>query len=380
MTTPLDALPEDVLRRRGSTKWATHPDDVIPLFVAESDFPLAPAITAALREAVEIGDTGYTPPRHGLQDAYVAFAARRHDWTVDPARVRTTADVVMGLVELLRGVTSPGERVIVTPPVYPPFFDAVPEAGAVVELVPLTATGELDLPGIEAAFAAGATAMLLCNPQNPTGTVHTRETLAELATIAKRHGAAIISDEIHAPLVREGVTFTPFLDASADAAAVGYAVTSASKAYNLAGLKCALMITADERTTEVVAQLPIEVEWRTGWFGALAGIAAYDEASDAWLDALRARLDRNRTLIAELVAEHLPGAVYRVPDAGYLAWIDVSALGWGDDPAPMILERARVAVNPGPSFGDAGRGHIRVNFATSEELLREAFARIGALV
>ncbi|MFK4789766.1 MalY/PatB family protein [Microbacterium sp. ZW T5_56] len=382
MTDPIDALPIETLRRRGSTKWAKYPADVLPLFVAESDFPLAPAITEALAGALAIGDTGYTPPTHPLQAAFVDFSARRHGWEVDATRVRTTGDVVMGLVEIMRGVISPGDGVIVTPPVYPPFFDAVPEAGGEVIRVPLVADAEgwrLDLAGIDAAFAAGARAMLLCNPHNPTGTVHDRDTLVELARIARAHGAFIISDEIHAPLVRDGVAFTPFLDAGDDAREVGFAVTSASKAYNLAGLKCALMVTASDRTTDVVSHLPVEVEWRTGWFGVIAGVAAYAPESDAWLDAVRARLDLNRELVGELVAQHLPGAQYVVPDAGYLAWIDVRPLGWGDDAAEWILENARVAVNPGPTFGEEGRGFIRVNFATSPEILQDAFARLGAL-
>jgi cystathionine beta-lyase len=381
--TPLAALPVDQLRHRSSTKWRTYPADVLPLFVAETDFPLAPAITARLRDAVALGDTGYTPPDPGIRTAFASFAKRRFGWDVDPARVRTTCDVMMGVVEILRAVIRPGDRVVVTPPVYPPFYDCVPEAGGVVQPVPLQPVDDgwrLDLRGIEAAFADGATALLLCNPHNPTGTVHTRETLAELAEIARRHGARIISDEIHAPLTHPGVTFTPFLAASAAAAEVGFAVTSASKAFNLAGLKCALMVTAAADTARVVAALPAEVEWRTGLFGAMAGVAAFDEASDAWLDALLAALDENRRLLADLLAEHVSAARYRIPDAGYLAWVDLSALGWGDDPAVRILRDAKVALHYGPRFGTEGAGHVRINFGCSPDVLREAVTRIGALV
>ncbi len=135
--TPLQALPLDQLRQRSSTKWRNYPPEVLPLFVAETDFPLAEPITRALTRAVGLGDTGYTPPDPGIRDAYAAFAQRRFGWTVDPARIRTTCDVMMGVVELLRRVTEPGDRVIVTPPVYPPFYECIPEAGAVVERVPL---------------------------------------------------------------------------------------------------------------------------------------------------------------------------------------------------------------------------------------------------
>ena len=378
---PLQALPIERLRERTSTKWRAYPADVLPLFVAETDFPLAPAITARLRAAVEIGDTGYTPPKPGIAEAYAVFARRRYGWEIDPAHVRSTGDVVMGLVEILRATISLGDRVVITPPVYPPFYDLIPEAGGVVETVPLLADAgyTLDLAGIEAALAGGARAVLLCNPHNPTGTVHSRETLAELAEIAARHGAIVVSDEIHAPLVHAPATFTPFLSASPVAASVGYAVASASKAFNLAGLKCALMSTAADHTRRVVQGLPKEVEWRTGHFGALAGVAAFSPESDEWLDALLAALDANRHLLADLLAEHVPAARYAIPDAGYLAWVDLSGLGWGEDPAERILTEARVAVHHGPTFGDEGRGFVRVNFGCSPEVLREAIERIGEL-
>ncbi|WP_137845964.1 aminotransferase class I/II-fold pyridoxal phosphate-dependent enzyme [Microbacterium sp. 2FI] len=381
--TPLQALPIGQLRQRSSTKWRKYGEDVLPLFVAETDYASAPAITAALSRAVALGDTGYTPPDPGVATAYAAFAERRFGWIVDPARIRTTCDVMMGVVEILRRVTSPGDRVIVTTPVYPPFFECIPEAGAVVERVPLVDSGagwELDLLGIEAAFAGGARAILLCNPHNPTGTVHSRETLAALADLAAGFGAVVISDEIHAPLVNAGATFTPFLDASPVAARVGYAVVSASKAFNLAGLKCALMVTADDATTRVVSSLPDEIEWRTGLFGAIAAVAAFAPESDEWLDAQLAALDENRVLLAELLAEHVPGARYRIPDAGFLAWVDLSALGWGDNPAVKILRDARVALHLGPLFGTEGKGHVRINFGCSPDVLREAVERIGALV
>lgn len=379
---PLEALPLDVLRRRSSTKWRTYPEDVLPMFVAETDFALAPAITEVLTTAVAAGDTGYTPPDPGLAAAFAGFARRRFGWEVDPARIRSTADVMMGVVELLRATTRPGDRVVTTPPVYPPFGLCIDEAGCHPEPVPLEDTGagwRLDLPGIERALARGARAVLLCSPHNPTGTVHDAATLAELAEIAARHGAVVISDEIHGPLTHDGSTFTPFLAAGGRAAEVGYAVTSSSKAYNLAGLKCALMVTASDSTADIVRGLNPEVEWRTGLFGAMASVAAFAPASDDWLDALRAALGRNRRLLTELLRDHLPLARYREPDAGYLAWIDVSAYGWGDDPAAHLLDAAKVALHHGPAFGPQGVGYVRLNFGCSPEVLAEAIERIGAV-
>ena len=381
--TPLQALPLDELRQRSSTKWRKYPQDIIPMFVAEMDYALAPAITAALTRAVQLGDTGYTPPEPGIREAFVGFAERRFGWTVDPDTVFWTGDVMMGVVEILRAVTSPGDRVVVTTPVYPPFFDTVEEAGAVVERVPLARTDdgwELDLLAIEAALAGGARAVLLCNPHNPTGTVHSRESLAALADIAAGFGGVVISDEIHGPLAHGDVPFTPFLAVSDTARRVGYAVTSASKTYNFAGLKCAVMIGGGPEQAKVLRALPWEVEWRTGLFGALANNAAFSSESDEWLDSLLAALDANRRLLADLLAQHLPEAVYRIPEAGFLAWVDVSAYGWGDNPATELRRKARVAFHHGPLFGDEGVGYIRINFACSPEILREAIERVGALV
>lgn len=255
------------------------------------------------------------------------------------------------------------------------------ESRTEVERVPLLADENgwsLDLDGIDAAFARGAKAMLLCNPHNPTGTVHSREALAELARIAHRHGAWVISDEIHAPLTLPGATFTPFLDAAPEAAEVGFALTSASKAFNLAGLKCAFIVTAAHAPSRIVSDLPAEVEWRTSLFGVFANVAAFEE-SDEWLDALIARLDLNRFLLRDLLAEHVPGARYLPGQGGYLAWVDLSALGWGDNPAARIRKEAGVALHLGPLFGDEGRGHVRINFGTGPEILTEAVTRIGAL-
>jgi cystathionine beta-lyase len=380
MVTPVRALPLTQLRERTSEKWREYPADVLPLFVAETDFPLAPAITAALERAVRAGDTGYVASRTPLAEAYVGFAERRYGWSVDPRRIRTTADVSMGIVEILRRVIRPGERVIVNPPIYPPFFDLVEEAGAVVERVPLRDTGEsweLDLDGIRQALAAGARGILLCNPHNPTGAVPSAADLDALARLAEEYGAAVVSDEIHAPLAQPDAGFTPFLATGDAARRVGYTVTSASKAFNLAGLKCALMITASDETTAVVRSLPIEVEWRTGQFGMLAAVAAFSPESDGWLDGLLLTLDENRRLLARLLAEHFPEARYRMPDAGYLAWIDLTGLGWGANPAKQILRQAKVALHFGPAFGAEGAGHVRVNFGTGPEILTEAIERIA---
>jgi len=375
------AQPLDVLRTRTSAKWRLYPADVLPLPVAEMDYPLAEPVAAALHAAVDRSDTGYAAGSGPIAEAFAPFALERFGWEVDPGRVTSTGDVAMGLVEVLRQVTSPGDGVVVTPPIYPPFFDIVTEASATVVEVPMTGgidTGwALDLDGIDRAFAAGAKAMLLCNPHNPIGLVPSRDELAALAEIAARHGATIVSDEVHGPLSQPDSVYTPFLTVSDAAREFGVTVTAGTKAFNLAGLKAAMIVTASERGDAVRRRMPYEVEWRMSQFGSIASIAAFREGG-FWLDGVLASLDDNRRLLAELLTDELPGVRYRMPQASYLAWLDVRALGWGDDPAAYALEHAKVALGVGPQFGaTAGRGHVRLNFACTPEVLAEAITRLA---
>ncbi|MGK9146939.1 aminotransferase class I/II-fold pyridoxal phosphate-dependent enzyme [Plantibacter flavus] len=387
MTETVSAAPLDVLRSRTSEKWSEYPDDVLPMFVAEMDVPLAPVIRTALHAAIDRGDAGYVASRTRLPQVFADFAARRWGWQVDPAGVFTTADVSMGIVEILRRVVTPGDGVVITPPIYPPFFELIPEAGGVVVEVPLvgaTAADDeagplrLDLDALEAAFRAGAKAFLLCNPHNPVGRPHTADELRAVASLAARYGVTVVSDEIHAPLTQPGERFVPYLSVSDEAAAQGYAVLSASKAWNLAGLKCAVMVTAAAATRDLVAGMPVEVFWRTGQFGVLASIAAFEEG-EPWLDGLLDLLDGNRRSLGALLETHLPEVGYRMPAAGYLAWLDFSHLGWTEAPARRILRETRVALQEGAPFGAAGRGHARLNLACSPDLLTEAIMRISAL-
>jgi cystathionine beta-lyase len=268
--------------------------------------------------------------------------------------------------------------------VYPPFFDFIPEAGGVVEEVPLREGGTdgagwaLDLAGLERAFAGGAKALLLCNPHNPLGLVHPRAELEAVAALAAHHGVRVVSDEVHAPLTHAEATFTPFLSVSDEARRVGIAAHAASKAWNLAGLKCALFVTASAEQAERIQALPIEVEVRTSQFGRIATEAAY-RSGEAWLDEALAAIGSNRALLSLLLTDRLPHARFREPHASYLAWIDLRAYGWGDDPAARILEEARVALNPGTDFGAQGAGFVRLNFACSPEVLTEALDRIADL-
>lgn len=372
--------PLAALRRRQSVKWQVFDEHVLPLFVAEMDYPVAAPVREAIIERVQASDLGYAFAPGRIGEAFAGFASRRWDWDVRPERVRTTTDVSAAIVETLRQVISPGDGVVITPPVYKPFFDLVPEAGGVVVEVPLVPPSEdadgweLDVDGIAHALADGARAVLIAHPHNPTGMLSSR--LAELAEVARRHGAVVVSDEIHAPLVYDRAGFTPFLAVSDAAREIGITVTSASKAWNIAGTKCAQMIAHSDPILAVLDRMWDETTFRTSLLGLHANIAAY-EHGEPWLEEALAEIQASSARLVALLAEHLPGVRYRPPAATYLAWLDFRDLPeWGDDPAVRALERG-VALNPGPEFGTQGAGHARLNLACSADVLAEAVARLG---
>jgi cystathionine beta-lyase len=374
------ADPLTALRARTSSKWTEYPPDVLPLFVAETDYPMAPAIKDALSDLIARSDTGYVGSPGALPSAFAEFADARWGWRPGETGIRTTTDVSVAIVETLRQLLSPGDRVVVTPPVYPPFFELIPEAGGVVEEVALLDDGagwSLDLAGLDRAFAGGATAFLLCNPHNPLGLVHPRETLAAVAELAARHGVVVVSDEIHGPLAHSAATFTPYLSVSSAARSSGIAVTSASKAWNLAGLKCAMMIAATPELVAVLDRMPDEVGYRTSIFGLHASIAAFRSSAE-WLDGAIEAIEASSALLRDLLETRLPQVSHRPPSASYLAWLDFREMGLGPDPAAAILAEARVALNSGLTFGRQGEGHARLNLACSPDVLREAIDRIAA--
>lgn len=376
---PLPGLHE--LRRRTSAKWTTYPDDVLPMFVAEMDFPLAPVVADAMIAQITTSDLGYCGGPGHVGPAFGGFAHRRWGWAVDPADVRLTTDVSVVIVETLRVAIEPGDAVIITPPVYPPFFELIPEAGGRVCEVPLLVDDggwSLDLAGIERELRSGARAILLCHPHNPLGLVHPRDHLATLAELAATHGAVVVSDEIHAPLVHPGVEFTPFLSVSETARSVGVAAHSASKGFNLAGAKCALMVASSERTRRLLDRQPEEVGFRTSILGRAAAEAAFADGDD-WLDATLTTITANLDVLERRLPD-LGGVAMRRPAASYLAWLDFRGTGLGDDPAARLLHSGRVALHSGPAFGESGTGFARLNVGCAPELLNVALDRIAGVV
>jgi cystathionine beta-lyase len=380
-TAPITADPLALLRTRTSSKWSAYPADVLPMFVAEMDFPLAPQIAARLVGLIARSDTGYQANRLQVGEAFAGYAGDTWDWRIDPSTVQTTTNVVVALTELVRAAIEPGDRVLLNSPVYFPFTTLIQEAGGEIVDAPLAhIDGEwsLDLDAIEAAYAGGVRVHVLCHPHNPIGVAHPREVLERLAELAAAHGVLVLSDEIHGPLAHADAAFVPYLAISDAARATGVTVTSASKAFNVPGLGCAFWVPGSDTVAERLSRVPESVRHRVGQFGAHATIAGFSESRD-WLAGVVAAIESNRRLLRELLTEHLPEVVLAEPRAGYLAWLDFRPLGWGDDPAKRVLERGRVALSAGRAFGKkTGRGFARINFACAPDVLEEGVRRIAA--
>jgi cystathionine beta-lyase len=377
-------VPLSELQTHKSEKWRAFPGDVLPLPVAEMDFPVAEPIRLALREMVDRSDLGYLGQIPEMGEAFAGFAARRFGWTPDPTQIRIAADVGVGIVETLRVVTDYGDKIMINSPVYPNFFTWANETHLEVVDVPLSRSEDeingspwhLDWPGIEDAYQSGIKVHLICNPHNPLGRIYTREELEKLVALARANNVIIISDEIHAPLTFTEQRFTPFLSLGDEARSVGITVTAASKGWNIAGLKCAIIVTENGQMHERLNAIAPATHYRASLLGAFATVSAFKDG-EPWLDKLMLQLDSNRKLVAELVEEFLPQARTHMPHCSYLSWIDFSGYAIGAEPAAHLIEKAKVAFVPGVRFGEQFSDYVRLNFATSPEIITEAINRVA---
>lgn len=374
----------EVLRTHRSEKWRGFADDVIPLPVAEMDFEVAEPIRAILREMVDTSDLGYMGPIPEVGQSFASFAKSRWNWSVDPLQVHLATDVGVGVVEVIRTFMKPGDGLLINSPVYQNFYSWIRETGVAQVDVPFLYRGhdvapdmpwDVDWDGIEKAYASGIKAHLLCSPHNPLGRIYSKEELNRLVALAKKHDVIIISDEIHAPLTYKEHTFTPLLSLGEDACAQTICVTAASKAWNIAGLKAAIIVTQSQAMDELMKKLPPAVHYRGSILGGFATAAAFSDGT-LWLETAIAQLDENRRLLKTLLETHLPQVKYHLPQAGYLAWLDVRDLGLGDEPAATLLREKKVAFNDGFIYGEIGRGYVRLNFATSPEIITAAIKQI----
>lgn len=374
----VSAFSLEELRTHRSEKWREFPDDVLPLPVAEMDFPVAQPIRELLIEMVSHSDLGYLGPIPEVALAFEGFAKRRWGWLLDPEQVHIVTDVGVGVVEVLRLFTSVGDRVLINTPVYHNFTSWIREAQLEKVDVPFIKEGEgwtLDLVAVERAYESGVRAHLLCSPHNPIGYVYSRAELTKIAELANQHSVVVISDEIHGPLTYPEAKFVPFLSLGEVAENVGIVITAASKAWNIAGLKCAIVVSQGPAKDALLKKLPIATHYRASLLGGFATATAYAEGGE-WLDGLLNTLDSNRYLLHELLNKKIPQISYQVPQSTYLAWLDLGALKLGRNPSQVLLERGKVALSPGKAFSPQSLNYARMNFATSPEILTEAVNRM----
>ncbi len=395
------------LRQRGTMKWTRYDEDVIPLWVAESDFTTCPPVAAAIQAAVDREYFGYESERDIVQPALAAFLHERFAWDVDPAWIRVVPDVVKGVAVAVDELTPAGSTVVIPIPSYYPFFDIPKATNRPTKLIRMVrpaasdpvAEGsgestagspqragrwEFDLEALEAAFADtsnphGVGSLILCSPYNPLGRAFERAELEAIIALADKYHVRIISDEIHAPVVYPPFQHIPTATINDTAARLTVTVIASSKGWNTAGLHCAQMIFTNEADRQHMAGVHNLRTGTSSTLGMIATAAAYTEGG-TWLDAEVDYLNSNLDLLEQRLPEVLPGATWVRPEATFLLWIDVSAVpGLAESPASKILERARVAVSEGTTFDPQhGAGHIRVNFATSREILHAALDRIAA--
>jgi cystathionine beta-lyase len=366
------------LRTHRSEKWREFPSDVLPLPVAEMDFPVAPAIRQILIEMVSHSDLGYLGPIPEVALAFEDFAKRRWGWVLDPNQVHIVTDVGVGVVEVLRLFTSPGDRVLINSPVYHNFNTWIHETKLEKVDVPFVQEGQewkLDLSAVEEAYRSGVKAHLICSPHNPIGYAYSKSELLKIAQLAREYSVIVISDEIHGPLTFSEASFIPFLSLGEAAESVGIVVTAASKAWNIAGLKCAIVVSQSPVMDALLTKLPIATHYRASLLGGFATAAAYSEG-EAWLDSVLKALDFNRYFLRDLLEKKIPDIKYRVPNCTYLAWLDLGALNLGRNPSQILLDRGRVALSPGKAFSPKSLDFVRLNFATSPEILTEAVNRM----
>ena len=378
MALKIDGLPLEELKKRRSAKWRDYGEGVLPLPVAEMDFEIAAQVREVLGEMIRNSDTGYLGTVPELKINFAKFAGSRWEWDITDSYFYTACDVGVGMVEFARTFIKPGDGIIYNTPVYHNILNWINELKAKPVDVPLIRNDmnySIDFDSLEKAYQSGAKAHFLCSPHNPVGIIFTKEELARIVDLAKKYNVIVMSDEIHAPLTYKDRKFVPFLNSSDTAKEVGICVTAASKSWNLAGLKCAFLVIQSERMNELAKLMPEAVHYRASLLGAFGAATAFTSVD--WLDAVLDTLDRNRFFVKKLLDEKLPTVGYRVPDCSYLAWLDLSTLNLGENPAVTLLEREKVAFNHGVTFGPQATQFIRLNFGTSLEIIEEAIERIA---
>lgn len=369
-------------RHSGSYKWDSIPEDALPLWVADMDFEVAPAIKKALADRVTHGVFGYTQIDDSYYEAVISWYQRRHQWTIDRRWMLYTSGVVPAISCSIKALTLPGENVLVQTPVYNCFFSSIRNQGCQIVESPLVRKDDsyvVDWDDFERKCAdEKTTAFLLCNPHNPGGRVWTREELAKMGAICAKHHVFVISDEIHCELVMPGYKFTPFAAVSDENLRNSVTLSSPSKSFNTAGLQIANIICKDDEIRRRIDRvINIFEVCDVNPFGPVALKAAYNESED-WLDALNEYIWGNYQLLKDTFAQQLPSLKVTKLEGTYLAWVDISSLGMTSDAiTKKLLDKGHVFVSSGTLYGkEAGEGFIRINLACPRSVLKVGLDRI----
>jgi len=371
--------------RRGtdSVKWGLYENDVLPLWVADMDFVSPPAVIAALQQRVDHGVFGYAMESKELKELILARMEKLYQWKIKLEDIVLLPGVVAAFNLVCQAVTSPGESILIQPPVYPPFFQAprYAEARTVVNEVRVKEDGKygIDFEDFESALEKDTRCFLLCNPHNPIGRVYTRQELHAMAEICLRHNMVICSDEIHSDLVYPGASHVPIASIDAEIANQTVTLIAPSKTYNIAGLECSALICTNAELREKIQHARRGLLGGVNALGMIAGAAAYREG-DNWLKEVMTVLESNRDFLMDYIVEKLPAIKMVQPEATYLAWLDCRELNLPASPAKYFLEHARVAVNAGEDFGKPGEGFVRLNFGCTRSTLLEALERMRRVI
>lgn len=377
---PYDTLSLEALKARPNSKWTRFGPDVLPLWVAEMDFPVADAVKSAIRAQVESDNLGYSPATGlpGLVDALRMRLKARYLYDVTPEQVRLLGSTVQGLYLAARAFAGPGDEALLLTPLYPPFRAAVQNSGRVPVEVPMLEEAEgyaIDFDALEEAVTPATRLLMLCNPHNPVGRVFSEEELTRLAELALEHNLWIISDELHSDLIFEG-RHLPIAALAPEVAARTVTLYGPTKAFNIPGLKLSFAISANPAMLERMSHHARGVGPAPNVLAQAATIGAYRDGA-TWFDDTLRYLDGNRCHLQERIARDLPDVRLHAPQGTYLAWLDFRSTGLGDHPAEALVQHARVGLNDGPDFGPGGAGFARLNFATSRAILDEALKRVA---
>lgn len=378
--TPFDFDRIPARRDSDSNKWRKFPADVLPLWVADMDFPSPPAVVAALRERVEHGFFGYLTESPELREVVADRLAKRFGWRVGPEAVVPVPGVNAGVNLAVRALTRPGDGVLVQTPLYPPLLRAAENHGTTRHVHRLTREPDgryvVDMPAFAAAIRPETRAFVLCNPHNPIGRLFERRELEAMARVCLQRDLWIVADEVHSDLVFDGRQHVPMATLAPEVEQRTITFVAPSKTFNLPGLKCAVAVVPSAPLRERLAAAGADLVPKINVLGHTAAVAAYRDG-EAWLQALLRYLEDNRDFLAREVPRRLPGVRMGAPEATYLAWLDCRETGLAD-PYTFFLEQAKVALNDGTLFGPGGEGFVRLNFGCPRALLTEGLARMAS--